>query len=386
MLSETTSPEPDGSHSAHQRPPALGSRRIVIDSVGTANAGIVGVLRRVVPRPAVDIAKLVYQAPSELVRGISVETATEVARALEEAGLEVRVVEGDAPVESGRGEYEVALRLDDVASIPRVIREVGSLLGIDADAARRLVCATPAVILGSVSDSTVAAMRRRFATLPVTLDVSKTDQAVFYVVVASSSATVLASVYEIARGQVQAQSIHRGHDTVSATELRGSEATRLWESLRRTGATTTVCNLDFERYDIRLDEGTPSEELGALLGEHGIPAGVVGRVLQNLPMVIAQDVSHADALSLVERIARTGGRATATPHTTNRFALVVDRVTNPAPAACVLEQLGGLSPASALGFLTNGSGVAFGSFTKTTARWLRHELRAVGTQVHLEVL
>lgn len=385
MLSETL-PATGGSHIDGTTGALLGPRRIVIDSVGTADAGIVGVLRNVLPRPAADVAKLVYQAPSELVAGLSAATASEVARALREAGLEVRVLDDDVAVQPGRGEYEVALRIEDITSTPRIIREVASLLGLDFDGARRLVCATPAVILGSVSRATVDAMRRRFEALPVTLDVSKTDDATFNVVVASESATVLASVYEIARGQISAGSLHRGRDTVSATGLPGVEATRLWQSLRRTGATTTVCNLDFERYDVRLDAVGPSSGIDEILVDSGIPAAMVPRLLQSLPVVITQDTSHAEAIALVERIARMGGRATATTHTTSRFALVVDRVTNPTPATRVLEQIGGLSPTAALEALTNGSGISFGRFTKTMARWIRQELRAVGTQVHLEAL
>jgi len=51
--------------------PTLNDHRIVINSIGDAGARMVGVLKQVLPQSEARLAALLYQAPSEIIGGLS---------------------------------------------------------------------------------------------------------------------------------------------------------------------------------------------------------------------------------------------------------------------------------------------------------------------------
>src|SRR5437773_1770348 len=60
-----------------------GDSRLVLESVGTADAAALRAIRQVVPAAIQEVARLVYQAPSELTSSLPPTAATEVAALLQ---------------------------------------------------------------------------------------------------------------------------------------------------------------------------------------------------------------------------------------------------------------------------------------------------------------
>jgi hypothetical protein len=153
--------------------------RIVIRSVGTANAGIVGALHKALPFPEERLAACVYQAPAELVGPLDQDKAEAVALALRATGLEVDVLAADEAFTPGGPDYDVALVIRQFDRLVELVGEIASLLGVTAERARQMLCTCPAELIGKVSANTVDAIRKRLEPLGVTVDASRREGALF---------------------------------------------------------------------------------------------------------------------------------------------------------------------------------------------------------------
>ena len=85
--------------------------RFVIRSVGTAAAGVVGVLRQALPFSEERLAAGIYQAPAELLGHLDQTTAEALARALMTMGLEAETLGPSETFTAGGPDYDVALAI-----------------------------------------------------------------------------------------------------------------------------------------------------------------------------------------------------------------------------------------------------------------------------------
>ena len=154
-------------------------RRIVVRSVGTARAGIVGRRTTHLPFPEERLAACVDQAPAELIGPIDDDVAGPVAEALTRVGLVVDVLGVDEPFMPGGPDYDVALVIRRFDRLVDVAEEIAAFLGVNAERARQMLCACPAELIGKVSANTVEAIRRRFEPLGVSVHASRRESAVF---------------------------------------------------------------------------------------------------------------------------------------------------------------------------------------------------------------
>jgi hypothetical protein len=188
-----------------------------------------------------ELAQLLYRAPSELVGGLSHETGARLCALLRETGIDVDLLPPDETFEPGSGDYEVALVVTRVDNLLAVIKEAVRVLGVDVETAKRLVCASPAVLIGHVSRATVDALRRRFEAHDVDLDVSCSANAEFDLAAHSGD--------EPARRHLERYlsdegvSATKGEDgQVLATGLTLSTAQRLWTKLTAVDAKLRILN------------------------------------------------------------------------------------------------------------------------------------------------
>ena len=361
-----------------------GESRLVLESVGTADAVALRAIRQLVPGAIAEAARLVYQAPSELRTGLQPDAAAEMQRLLEGLGFCVSVSHSDAAFAPGVGEFEIALVVRDVKSIPAVIAETAAFLGTDLPTARRLVCRSPAVLVSHVSDATVGAVRRRFGRLAVDIDISRPRDARYYAVIAVDNAAVRRIVIDIVRAIAADATVVESDAALVVENLAFEAAEVLWERLRRTGARAQLCNRDLERYDVSLNQAPDTPAVRELLVGCGVPLRLVDRVLGNLPLVVQQSVAHAEMQTLLDRAAAVGAVATALPYSFQRFALVLRSFSDPPGIARVLVTLGEMPEAAAADAMTTPN-VPFGSFTRTTALWLQHLLATQGCDVGIEL-
>lgn len=362
-----------------------GDRRLVVRSIGRAGVGLVRSLRRVLPLPEGDIAALILQAPSELIVGLDDARAEAISGFLAEQGLDCAVIGPGAPLAPGAGDHDVALSVDDPARLAGVAVAVVELLGVGLEAARELLCATPAVLLGGVSAATVEALRARFAPLGATVDASRPAEARFDLFVAGGDPS--------RRAQVQTRLAAFGAeategDAVVALGLDHPSAARAWHAVRTLGVPACCVDRAFARYDVRLHRAQDGEALRAwLTGRLGVPAAVVPRLLSRLPIGLMSGVPHAEAEAALAELAELGGVALAEPLALQTFALnlapAADSRADMPAAVAAIKAIGGLAEDAAVAAATTRR--VPGPLSSTRARWLRHELRRAGFDARMEL-
>lgn len=358
---------------------------IDVRSIGRAGPEVHRALTRVMSMPQQAIVARLYQAPSELLTGLQRDTADQVAEALRETGLEVAVRPTDEVLTPGVPELDVALHLGAPARLPEVAYEVATFLGCDLPKAAELLCATPAVILGQVSQATVDALRARLESLDVRLDVSRSSEADYDLYIADCAP----ALRHRAAALVRAEGLDaRDEGPVLATGCSLARTQRLWRAFTSCNLPVTVLNRDFQRFDVRLDgvDADTPELRAAIVAASGMPERIVGKVLARLPITLAQGVSVHDVPALLGRLADAGASATAHLVAFRRYALVIERVTEPGRTAEALSQLTRQDLARVRPTLQQLPLTIPGPFSQTRARWMRSEIAKTGARVRLDEL
>jgi hypothetical protein len=367
-----------GSHSVR-------GTRVVIRSVGTATAGIVGALRRVLPFSEEHLAACLYQAPAELVGPLDRPTAEGLVQALTTVGVEAEVLGVDEPFIPGGGDYDVALVIREPDRLVEVAREISLFLGVSLDQARQILYTSPTELIGKVSLNTVQAIRRRFEPLGVAVDASKREDALFDVFLGACHL----SREEEVRRQLRETGLPFDDDSAGrfpgriAAGLAKSDAEALWQ---RTGGPRTplrIVNRDFQRFDLRLDEACDTPEMiEFLVASAGMPEGVARKVPARTPIFTHHHRSYAETLALLGEIIRLGGRASAHLIALQRFRLQLAKIGDADSTVRLLEVLGGANPEGARATVRS-MGALDPPAAALQARWLQHELRRVGTEARL---
>ncbi len=363
-----------------------GRYRIVVNSIGDAGARMVGVLKQVLPHSEARLAALLYQAPAELIGGLTCDQAEQINALLCAAGLDSQVLRSDEPFLVGDADYEVALAIKNGANLAAIAYQIMELLGVKVDKARAILCSSPTVLMGSVSANTVAALRRRFEPLGVELDVSQPALATYDLFLGDCPPREAARVKQLLR-DLKLPLLEAQNGTpqpLLAVGLSKAQADRLWEQLRRTSLPARLVNRDFERFDVRLD-ATPAavsdrEALAKyLVATTGMPERIVPRVLDKTPVVIQQNIPFAAMAAHLDAITACGGRASGHLLAFQVFAVALDKVGDPTATAQLLQALGGLSPQEALAAVGPGR-PAMGAMSNPQARWLQQELKRFGSE------
>jgi ribosomal protein L7/L12 len=362
-----------------------GSAKLVLESVGTADAAALRAIRQLVPGGVQEVARLVYQAPSELTCGLHDEAAVEIQTLLSGLGFRVSVATPEDDIHAGVGEFEIALVVREMNGLPAVIAEAAAFLGTDLTTARRLVCHSPAVLVSNGSAATGAAVRARFDRVGADVDVSRSSAARYFAVVPVENPGVRRVAADAIRGVAAGAPITETDAALLAQDLSYGDAQALWERLRRTGVRASICNRDLVRYDVSLHQAPDTDAVRELLASVGVPARVVTRLLQHLPVVVAQNVDHVTMQALLDRAAAVGGRATGLPHAFQRFGLILRSVKDQAAAVSALVTLGDLPEAAAKAAVSDRHGATVGQFTRTTALWLQHILAVQGAETEIDL-
>src|SRR4051794_2470575 len=112
--------------------------RLLVRSIGGAGPALIPGLRSLRPATDAQLAALLYRAPSELGRGLSLQGGTELCELLRTTGLDVDLVPDGEPFTSGDGDHEVALVIGDVSRLASVVREIAAVAGVNLETAKRI--------------------------------------------------------------------------------------------------------------------------------------------------------------------------------------------------------------------------------------------------------
>lgn len=353
---------------------------MVIDSIGEADASLIGRLGGALELAPQRIAAAVYRAPAILARGL-VETEAGSLRAVAAAlGLAASVCRDEACPDAGDEEHELAVHVPDVAKIPALAALVERVVGCDAATAARLLWATPAVILGRISAATSAALARRFEAAGAQVDVGRPRASRFELHLTEPGRR--AEVEPVLRDILTPA---RGRDaSLLAGDLDFAAAQRAWERASRRRLPVELVDRGLARADVVLratdDAGATAGALSAALE---IPADVVPRLLAHLPLVVGRGLRLGDAERVRGALEAARADVGLRLHALQRFVLRVDAVERPEPASADLAALFGDRPEVMRERLRRLPAVFGGPWGPLHARWLAHAARAVGVAVTL---
>lgn len=360
-----------------EEPPA-GPWRLVIHSLGDASAALIPALRHVSPLAPSQLASLLYRAPSILAEGLSREVADSMTELLRRTGVEVSPLHEEEPFEPGEGVFDLALSVGDPARLGEVASLICELLGCSLEEGRKMACASPALLMGGVSEATVSAFERRFSALGATLDVSRPEAALYDLFIGETAPAARAAVVGMLRDAGLEGVSDEG--PLLAAGLDWPAADGVWPSLQRLAAPVRLLNRDFQRFDVRLDRAEGSEALFDYLTDStGMPRAVAERLPEKAPLVLFDGVPHAEAMTAVARLAELGADASAQLLAFERFVVELPAAVDPARTARVLRAAGGLSAEQASAVVAAG-GVLPEPFGKAQAFWLRAELQRIGVE------
>lgn len=351
--------------------------RLVLASIGTGGFAHLPVLRKLTPGADAVLARLLLQAPSELALLDSAEAAGQVADMLAACGLRAEVQPAAESFRPGRGEFDVALFIQDVERAGDIIDAVRALLGVSARAAADIVCASPPVLLGKVSRATVEALRERFEALGGSLAASATATARYDLIVHACPPRVRSHL--LSPTYPHAVSGADSGEALIITDLSRAEAEQALAELSTYSARAAVVDRAFERFDIKLDAcpATAKAEQ-CLIALTGMPAPVAARVASNTPIILASDLTREDATDALARLTAVGAMATAEMITFHRYAVRIEQAPGRAAVGHIIS-------------LIIGENEPIGPFPRTIdramtlmqARWMVHELTRAGARAEV---
>lgn len=367
-----------------------GDFRVVVDSIGRADARLIAVLARALGRSEQQMAELLLRTPAILLDAVPRELAEQTARLLAETGIDVRVMSRDAPFVAGDDNFEVALIVHELDHVTELVAEVARLVGCAVPQAIELVCATPAVLIGGISAGTVEALRERFGRWGAELAVTDARLARYDVFVAESEPNSLGRVARLLDGLGLARNASAG--PLIASDLDRSQALALWERLRGSGGPLRVLDREFARFDIRLLGlgAAPSPELAQWLADDtGMPIELARDLGRHLPLILHEELPRERAEACLLALAELSGgeaRAEALLTTFQTFDLELQTIGERGPTLELLAGLGRV-PGERLAELEPQLARLPlripGPFAKLRARWLVHECARIGTQLEL---
>lgn len=378
---QLSSNSPERSADLGERFPTDGEHRLVVRSIGSASPKLHTALARVLPQSSQHLLGCLYRAPAVLVDDISEQLGEHLCSLLGEAGLELELQHRDEPFVPGQGDREVAVFVDDVSRFRELAAEVAQFLGCELGRAAATLWASPALLVGSVSDATVDALRARLEPLGAQLDVSSPATARYDLLVVDPTPGARARVLGVLRALGLPP---LDHGPLVARDLDRDQADAVWARLDR-GAPVRMLDQAFQRFDVRLDAAHDGPALRRHLVERvGMPAKVLDQVLRRLPVVLDPGVRHCELAEHLHALTELGAQASAHLVTFQTFDLVIDRATNPTEAAQILATLTERPAAELVAALRRPPVRIDGPFPAVRARWMQHELRRASARARLE--
>lgn len=245
-----------------------------------------------------------------------------------------------------------------------------------------MLCKSPTVMLGNISENTAKTIRDRFKTLNVDVDISKPDTALFDVFKGACSAYEQGIIDQILNGLgVEWNKEANKHNVASLIcgGISRKVADRLWEQVSRTGLPLKIVNRDFERFDLRLDHAPETPEMiNYLTHSTGMPEKVANKVIQQLPVILQKNIRFNQVEEEIAKLIELGAIGSAHLLVFQSFSLKIQAIKHVDHTLEILNVVGGMDKAVASKAILEREVLA-GPFTSPQVRWMQHELKKIGT-------
>lgn len=363
---------------------------LLVESPGSCGSSVIHRFAQLSGQPQAAVARCFFQAPGVLMKGLPKAEAHKLNELLTQAGACTRVVDSGAEVDTGVGEWEIALTLPRTDAVGKVFQSLVDLLQVQPEQAVQLLCQSPAVVMGNLSEVAVTALRERFEGLGATVDVSRPEHARYDLYLDPKDGS--------SRRWLEQQLQSVGTTSLSLDRDLGQPSGLLalgldWVTLQqhrdawmRHISGLKILNREYARYDLVLHETGPMRAgvSDYLQANMGIPGQAVPRILDALPVVIGRGLSHAQQAEHLSALADLKASAKSHLLSWQCFSLKLNTLGDRQQLAPVLRLLGGLSTREVERWLAKPAPWHLeGPFTDLQARWLRKELDRQGCSVDI---
>ncbi|MCC5835663.1 MAG: hypothetical protein JJU20_13090 [Opitutales bacterium] len=363
---------------------------MLVESPGSCGSALIRQFAQLSGQSQAQVARCLYQAPGILMKGLPEAKAEKLSEVLNQAGARTRVVDESYKEDSGVGEWEIALAVDRVDGISEVLSSLVDLLQVQPEKAVELLCKSPAVVMGNLSEVAVTALRERFERAGAKVDASRPRQACYDLYMDPKDRSSLRRLeQQLATAGIDAQCLGESAQQASGLLALGLD----WNTLQayrsewmRHIAGLKVLNRDYARYDLVLHEQgpQPSELVAYLHAKLGIPVNAGKRILEALPVVIGRSLNTAQQQEHVRALTELKARASSHLLSWQCFSLRLEILGDRQQAARILRLLAGMSETEVLRRLSGPVPLQFeGPFSDLQARWIRHELARQGTETKI---
>ncbi|MEH6565903.1 MAG: hypothetical protein V7756_11310 [Halopseudomonas sp.] len=354
-------------------PRLAAGQRLVVESVGSAQPGLAGLLARQLGLPASRVANALYRAPSVLLDDLQPTQAQGLASILQQAGLQIRVEPSDLPGPQAGKPLDIALYVRDITQLPTCCERLAHFLGCRPEAALQMLLTPPGVVLGDVSEATAHALQKLLADLDVAVCCSTRALARYRLLINRAPGAGLDSLLH----DLRSQGIGYDPDSCEVLDtLDTKQALYLWRRHQSAGG-IRLLDLTFMRYDLSLTSVSAASDTSQLPRLAGLPAELIDCVLDNLPVVVEEGVSAQDLEARLDAWSTAGMPVQAQPVTLRQCRLLLPRGSNALAALPLLQQAGLLEPGHMQLPLPWRSAVVYGELMP---RWLQQALEQLGIE------
>lgn len=360
---------------------------IVLQSVGTVSYSFIRSLSELAKLSDAWLSERILRAPGILFTGVPHARALNMVEAMRDAGLEVSISPMDVSIEEDHSVCDLAIYALDIKQMPGVVLELMNLLGVGAEQARNLLCASPPVVLGGITRTTARALVKRFEAFGAEVLISEAQEARFEVFVRESSRSVLQRVLEnVQRTGIEAsigQMVgSRWYHMCSG--LTRSQADVVWESSGAVKHLLRVVDTSLLRYDLMLvSETSRVATLEVLSQALGLSRNAAQALAQNMPSIVAQNVSSSVAIQYANALKDVGCQAQLELNLFQSYTVDLEHVIDSDELGNVLKFIGGLEQDQYRQIMAGLPARLHGPFFPLQARWLHRELKRLGARSRL---
>jgi len=317
------------------------AERVCVLSVGRALPGAARAIAAGFGIEPEEAVARIYRAPSVLVEEVESETAAELVTLLGQIGLDVesQAISSERPAPSRL--YDVNMYVPDARRVSEAAAIVGEFIGATPVDVLKMMRVPPSVIVGGVSEATVAALQLRLGGV-AELTKSRPEDAIYSVILATDDALASSRLLaDLARLGIE---LH-GTEGLVASGLCHSTIREVWQRHGPSGSLVVV-NEAFLRFDILLDRiDSPADDVADVLARlAGIPRSLVDRVLEAAPITLNSAVPGHEAEVLLQDYAECGLITQATMISFQQEVLQITACEDQAALRTMVEQMGVAPP------------------------------------------
>lgn len=359
--------------------------RLLVESPGNCGSSVIHRFAQLSGQSQKQVASCFFQAPGVLIEGLSHEDAQQLNELLNQAGARTRILDSDTEIVEGVGEWEIALAVPDIKSVTEVFRSLVDLLQVQPEQAVKLLCQSPAVVMGSLSEASMKDVRARFEKAGAKVDLSRPKCARYDLYLDSKDSS--------SRRRLQQQLLAAGLETLGLDSESSQSSAVLapgvdWDTLQahrdewlRHISGLRILNRDFARYDLVLiDAGTQLPEVAEYLAQRmGIPGKAVTRIMDALPVVVGRCLDYVQHSEHFAALTELGASVQSNLLSWQSYGLRVNSVEDRQMLPRILQLLAGFSASQARNLVSSPTPWRLeGPFTDIQVRWLRYELLRQG--------